>query len=131
MNVYEAIGPDKLWKIIYSFYQKSFADPMLAHFFWNHDLDRLAKMQLAFVTSMLGGPAAYSGQSLAQAHAALTIRMPHFQRRQKLLQETMDEEGLAPRLAKAWLAQEERLKPLIINGAQSCLEHPDPSKPRS
>ena len=104
---------------------------MLAHFFLNSDHEQLLKMQLAFVTGMLGGPVAYSGKSLSQAHDGLTIRAPHFLRRQKLLQETMAEAGLSAAVIQSWLAQEERLKPLIMNDQQTCIQQPKPPKPNS
>ncbi|MCX6131062.1 MAG: group 1 truncated hemoglobin [Proteobacteria bacterium] len=129
MNIFNEIGQDRLAKIVRSFYEKSFEDPILAHFFWNSDHEHLLGMQLAFVTGMLGGPLKYRGKSLEKAHEGLTIRPPHFKRRQMLLKEAMEAEGLSAQLIAAWLAHEEKLRPLIMNDDRTCLQDPKQNKP--
>jgi hemoglobin len=96
------------------------ADPMLAHFFWNTNHEHLVAMQVDFVSNLLGGPKVYQGASLQKAHEGMTIRPPHFRRRQRLLQECMQEEGLPEELGQAWLGLEERLKPLIMRDPDTC-----------
>jgi truncated hemoglobin YjbI len=54
------------------FYQKVLADGMLAPYFRDVDMRRLAAMQAAFLTKALGGPDVYKGRDLRQAHAGLT-----------------------------------------------------------
>lgn len=103
-----------------AFYEKCLYDPMISHFFMGVDHDQLVSAQFDFVSGLLGGPKAYRGKALTAAHGSMTIRPPHFLRRQRLLAETMAEVGLDAELSEAWLALEERLRPLIMNDAASC-----------
>ncbi len=122
MTIYEEIGPERLAAIVRTFYDRVFQDPMLSHFFMNLDHEHLISMQVDFVSSMLGGPQRYRGKPLESAHDAMIIRPPHFRRRQKILQETMEEYGLDENVVAFWLKQEERLKPLIMKDQTSCAE---------
>ncbi len=120
MSIYDEIGEDRLNRIVRSFYEKVFQDPMLAHFFMNLDHEKLIALQVDFVRSMLGGPQRYRGKPLEVIHDPMIIRPPHFRRRQRILQETMEEHGLEEGLVTAWLKQEERLKPLIMKDQTPC-----------
>lgn len=122
MTIYEEIGAERLTAIIRAFYEKTFQDPMLAHFFINMDHEHLVAMQVDFVGSMLGGPLKYRGKPLEQIHDTMLIRPPHFRRRQRILEETMVEHGLDESVIEFWLKQEERLKPLIMKDQTSCAE---------
>lgn len=122
MNTYEQIGAARIGAIVRDFYDKVFQDPMLSHFFMNFDHEHLVEMQVDFVCSMLGGPQKYRGKPLETAHDPMLIRPPHFRRRQRILQETMQEHGLDETMMEIWLKQEERLKPLIMKDQTSCAE---------
>ncbi len=122
-NLYEQIGKQTIEAIVTRFYARCFTDPMIQHFFWHLDHDRLNKMQIEFVTGLLGGPANYLGRPLVKIHEALPIRTPHFLRRQQLLRESMEELGLDGTLAASWLELEERLKPLILGNDSNCRQH--------
>jgi truncated hemoglobin YjbI len=122
MNIYEEIGEERLGRIVRTFYDRVFQDPMLAHFFMNMDHEHLIAMQVDFVRSMLGGPQRYRGKPLEVIHDPMIIRPPHFRRRQRILQETMEEHGLTAEVVAYWLKQEERLKPLIMKDQTSCAD---------
>ncbi|MGD0373769.1 MAG: group 1 truncated hemoglobin [Streptosporangiaceae bacterium] len=63
------------------FYRKVLADPLLAAYFDDVDMDRQIAKQAAFLTMALGGPNAYTGRDLRAAHAALEgIRDEHVDR---------------------------------------------------
>lgn len=53
------------------FYRKVLADPMLAAYFDDVDMDGQIAKQAAFLTMALGGPNAYTGRDLRSAHASL------------------------------------------------------------
>jgi hemoglobin len=120
MTIYEEIGAERLATIVRRFYERVFVDPMLSHFFMNMDHEHLVAMQTDFVSSMLGGPQNYRGKPLEAVHDTMIIRPPHFRRRQRILQETMEEHGLDEKVIAIWLKQEERLKPLIMKDQTSC-----------
>lgn len=53
------------------FYRKVLADPLLAPYFDDVDMDRQIAKQAAFLTMALGGPADYTGRDLRTAHAGM------------------------------------------------------------
>lgn len=120
LNLYEKIGPAQIENVITEFYRRAFADVMIGHFFFHHDRETITKGQIAFATAMLGGPRLYQGKPLETLHHPLPIRPPHFARRQVLMREVLAEAGVEESLARAWLALEERLKPLIVKSLASC-----------
>jgi hemoglobin len=93
---------------------------MIGYFFFGKDHESLLRQQLAFTSSMLGGPRGYAGRSLPQVHEPLAIRPAHFARRQKILRETMDEFGLDADLAAAWIAHEDKLRAFIMPSMETC-----------
>src|SRR5262245_404211 len=59
------------------FYDRLLADPELAGFFGSVDMRRQRAHQKAFLSMALGGPRAYRGRGLAEAHAHLDINDHH------------------------------------------------------
>lgn len=59
------------------FYDRVLGDPELAAFFDGVDLGRQRRHQRAFLAAALGGPRAYEGRGLAEAHANLHIDDHH------------------------------------------------------
>jgi hemoglobin len=59
------------------FYDRLVADPGLAGFFDQVNLSRQRAHQKAFLAMALGGPRAYRGRGLAEAHARLGISDHH------------------------------------------------------
>ncbi len=51
-----------------AFYSRALADATLGPFFLGVDIERLKMRQEAFFAAALGGPAAYAGRSLSDAH---------------------------------------------------------------
>lgn len=115
MSLYERIGPELVRAVITEFYRRAFEDGILAHFFFGKDRAHLTEQQIAFATSMLGGPAGYRGKSLVAAHQPFAIRGPHFARRQVLMRDVLEELGVESGSAEEWLEREEGLRPLIVN----------------
>ena len=74
-TVYEQIGgAAAMDAAVDSFYRKVLADDRIAKFFEDVDMDRQAAKQKAFLTMVLGGPAAYTGKDMRAAHAHLVAR---------------------------------------------------------
>lgn len=114
-SLYQRIGLDQIKKIVRSFYEEAFQDPMIGYFFFDKDLDDLVAKQISFVCVLLGDrTASYKGKSLSDAHKGLGIRLPHFKRRMVLLREAMENAGLSSDLAAQWLAKEQMLKDLVV-----------------
>ncbi len=113
--LYDQIGHAFITKAVAEFYRRAFADVMIGHFFYKSDIHHITTQQIAFVSAMLGGPAAYQGKPLKPAHKPFLIRPVHFNRRQVLMREVLDDLGLDPSLRDGWLAVEDQFRSIIIN----------------
>jgi hemoglobin len=67
--VYDDIGgAPAVRAALNAFYSRVLADETLAPFFLGVDIERLKRVQQEFFATALGGPNAYSGRSLRDAH---------------------------------------------------------------
>jgi hemoglobin len=114
VTLFEQIGAEIIEKVITEFYIRAFDDIIIGHFFFGKDRLDITKKQIDFANAMLGGPRQYSGKPLETAHESLSIRPPHFGRRQVLMANVLAELNVPEEAAKGWLAMEERLRPLIF-----------------
>lgn len=114
MNIYQRLGATKISDLLTVFYRRAFVDPIIGHFFFAKDHQRLLEGQIAFTIAMLGGPKRYCGRSLTSIHQPLAIRNAHFNRRLILLREVFAEFGVDQRIAQGWLAKEQQLRTLIV-----------------
>lgn len=74
MTLYKSIGGEPAVRAaVDDFYRRVVDDPDLAGYFAGADLGRLKAHQRAFLAAAVGGPAAYQGRSMADAHAGLGI----------------------------------------------------------
>ena len=53
------------------FYAKLLADERISHFFQGVDTEKLKQKQVQFLADVFGGPEAYVGKDIAEAHADL------------------------------------------------------------
>lgn len=97
-SLYERLdGEAAVQSAVVLFYEKILADPSLAPFFAGLDMDKQIQKQIAFMTMAFGGPHAYGGRELKDAHAGLVKRGladEHFDRVAALLAETLSELGV-------------------------------------
>jgi hemoglobin len=78
-TIYEAIGGDSaLEGVVDGLYERVLADPELAGFFAGTNLTRLKGRQVEFFAAALGGPVAYAGASMREAHRGRGIAQRHF-----------------------------------------------------
>lgn len=114
-SLYEEIGEHCIRSVICEFYARAFRDGIIGHFFMHSDQSTITQKQIHFSISLLGGPTKYTGKSLRDAHLPFSIRKPHFDRRQVLMQEVLNDFGVEPQLAKQWLELESQLQSIIVN----------------
>jgi hemoglobin len=94
-GIYDAIGgKDAVTAAVDLFYAKVLADPTLAPYFTDIDLDRLRAHQRSFLTAALGGPQLYDGRDMAAAHAGLDITDEAFDAVAGHLSDTLTELGV-------------------------------------
>lgn len=73
-TLYEQLGgAGAIDQAVDIFYRKMLGDERVARFFETTDMDRQAAKQKAFLTMVFGGPNAYTGKSLRDAHKHLVI----------------------------------------------------------
>ncbi len=85
------------------FYRKVLADDTISRFFDSVDMDGQRAKQKAFLTMAFGGPNAYTGKDLRNAHARLVsqgLGDEHFDAVAKHLEATLKQLKVAPALIK-------------------------------
>lgn len=85
------------------FYRKVLADERISDFFEGVDMERQAAKQKAFLTMVFGGPSAYTGRDMRQAHAHLVakgLNDSHFDAVVEHLGSTLAELGVGEDLIK-------------------------------
>jgi hemoglobin len=83
-------------RIVTDFYDRMLDNPLLAQYFEHTDMRRLIDHQTKFISSVMGGPAAYTDEQLERSHAHLNIARSEFLEMASLLRETLEEHGLEP-----------------------------------
>jgi hemoglobin len=101
--LYDKIGPDTLRAVITDFYERVFADLMIGFLFIGKDRKRLVEMEIELTARFLGAETRYTGRPIREAHARSPIMGGHFDRRLKILEETLDDHGVDPEVREAGL----------------------------
>ena len=79
VSLYEILGgKDTLSEVVDELYQRILADDRIAHYFVSTNMDRQRRHLAAFMAVALGGPNAYSGRGMSQAHAGLGLTSADF-----------------------------------------------------
>jgi truncated hemoglobin YjbI len=103
-SLFELVGGrpvlDKVHKI---FYAKVYDEPSLAPFFEGVDRDVIASQQTDFTASQMGGDIMFSGKTPLSCHQHMFITQAHFDLRNNLLREALQEFGISDELAERWL----------------------------
>lgn len=76
---YQRIGGGRaVSAVVDRFYESVLADPQLAPFFVESDVNRLKRHQVLLISQVMGGPADYDGRGLREAHTGLNIKSDDF-----------------------------------------------------
>ncbi len=79
MSVYEAIGGEAAVNAAVDvFYRKVLLDERISEFFDTVDMEEQHRKQKAFLTMAFGGPNAYTGKDMREAHAGMNLTEEHF-----------------------------------------------------
>lgn len=115
-SIYDAIGGrDAVSTAVDIFYVKVLDDPLLAPYFEGTDIDKLRTHQRAFLTAALGGPEAYEGRSMADAHRGLAITDTAFGQVAAHLSDTLTELGVDDDTVGAIVGQVAGLRDDIVD----------------
>lgn len=107
-------GMEAITLAVEQFYDRVLADPELQPFFGKTKMDWLKTRQGQFLAQALGGPSAYAGQSMKDAHTHLAIESKHFNLVAGHLADTLKALGIAPPLVEEVIAVVATLQPDIV-----------------
>jgi truncated hemoglobin YjbI len=90
-------------------------DILIGFFFDGKDLDHIADQQRAFLMRAMGAAPSYSGKAPAQAHDDLPpILAGHFDRRLRILEETLRAHGVSDEDIRIWVKFESAFREQIV-----------------
>jgi hemoglobin len=108
-------GFAKVSRVILTFYDKVLDSEQIGDFFDDTDMSRLVDHQTKFISSLLGGPAAYTDKQLKQLHEHIGISNQDFDEMAKLLSEALDEHGFELGDREAVINEIEARRSFIVN----------------
>ena len=100
--------------VLEAFYDKVYADPVLAPFFENVTQSRAIDKQYSFMRQCIAGEKIYMGDRPRNAHHRMIISHEVFDHRQRLMEETWAEQGIDAAIVARWTAFEEYFRPDIV-----------------
>jgi truncated hemoglobin YjbI len=115
-RLYTAAGGEAgLTLILRDFYRRMSTDILIGFFFDGKDLDAIADMQRSFLMRAMGATPSYSGLPPAKAHDKLApILAGHFDRRLRILEETLKAHGLSDEEIQIWISFESAFRDAIV-----------------
>ena len=91
-SIFERIGgASAVNAAVEIFYRRVLGDESISRFFDDIDMDRQIAKQRAFLTVAFGGPNAYSGRDMREAHQDMVLTEEHFGAVAAHLQATLEE----------------------------------------
>ncbi|MGF1511022.1 MAG: group 1 truncated hemoglobin [Myxococcota bacterium] len=132
MSVFEELGgTPSVYPIIRDFVERMRNDVMIGFFFWNIDAERLVQREFEFTARFLGADVPYSGRPIRAAHGSHPIMGGHFDRRRKILEETLIDHGVPEAHREQWLTHVDRLRSAVTKDARGECVAVDPAESRS
>lgn len=107
-------GLPTLRTVIIEFYDRVLDSDVVGHFFEDVDLARIIDHQTKFFTAIMGGPAEFADQRLANAHRSLVVTHRHFDEVARILSDTLTDAGFSQGDLNAALAAVEARRSLIV-----------------
>ena len=97
VSLYKQVGErDALEVVVEDFYCRVLDDDHLAGFYAGANMKCVKAQQVAFLSSVLGGPDPYTGRSMRQVHEGRGITMHHFAMVAAHLADSLCAAGLHP-----------------------------------
>jgi truncated hemoglobin YjbI len=114
--LYTELGSDeRVYELMLGFYEAMSRDTMIGFFFFGKDLVAVSRRQAEFMLRAMGVRESYSGKSPAQAHGHLAPILPgFFDRRARILEETLRSQGISEPGIRAWVAFEEAFRDAVV-----------------
>lgn len=103
-----------MMKILTTFYTQVFADDILRPYFANVTQQRVIEKVYSFHYQMFTGEKVFFGERPRNAHHWMVISDDIFEHRQQLMQQALEQHGLAQHLIQRWLSYEENYRDEIV-----------------
>jgi hemoglobin len=107
-------GRDAVRAVVDDFYDRVLADDRLAGYFADAAMDDLRAHQIAFVSSVAGGPVEYSGEDMRTAHAHLDLDDEDFDAVASHLEAALRENGVRGENVAAIMGEVAALRDPIV-----------------
>lgn len=104
-------------RVLETFYQKVYADPLLQPFFERVSMERVIGKQYSFLMQCMTGDNVYIGERPKNAHHWMVIPEALFEHRQQLMAQAQREHGLSPDQMAGWARYEEHFRADIVKHA--------------
>jgi hemoglobin len=118
-DLYDLIGGNRTIRAATEiFYDKVLADDSLRHFFKRTDMAHLRALQRMFVSMLIGGPVAYAGKDIHEAHAWARnhgLHDAHFDLFLNYFREALEEVGVNSDEAKKVIKLLEARRDAVLN----------------
>lgn len=116
-------GEWALRPIIDDFVARMVNDVMIGFFFARVDLDRLREKEYEFTARFLGADIQYTGKTIREAHRPHPIMGGQFDRRRKILAETIHDHDVPPLIRDQWLAHVDALRAQVTRDVEGvCID---------
>jgi truncated hemoglobin YjbI len=115
-NLFKRIGSEQQLKIILDdFYIRMSQDILIGFYFHKKNIQKIVTQQQQFLMRAMGVIDSYQGKSPAHAHLHLPpILNGHFDRRLKLLEETLRDHGIDEENIQLWIKFENIFRNKIV-----------------
>ena len=116
--LWSELGGDRFVRTaLEAFYDRVYADDLLAPFFIKVTKQRAIDKQFSFMKQCVTGDNLYMGDRPRNAHHWMIITHELFDHRQQLMRETLQAHGLSDSLITRWQALEEYFRPDMVKSA--------------
>lgn len=122
-SLYDELGGEPvLRRVLRALYDRLFDDLMVGFLFEGKDKEKLIEHQLHFTARFLGGPSAYTGKSMPDAHAHLPLLPGHFDRRHQILREVLTAHAVPEAVRAEWLRVDQSLRIAVLKSGEAARE---------
>lgn len=102
-------------RVVLAFYDKMLDSDVVGPYFDEVDMPSLVDHQTKFISQVMGGPASYTNEILAQIHGRLGITQDAFDEMAALLQQTLEEFDISDDDVRAIMADIKSRQPYIVS----------------
>ena len=123
MSLFEQLGGEpKLRAIVNDFVDRCFDDMMIGFLFARVERKHIKRFEYEHAANHLGAAIEYGGRALDKAHRPHRIFGGQFDRRRKILIDTLRDHDAPDEVVHAWISHQDSLRALITKDPNSNCE---------